>query len=201
MRARLGIALMLAAVVAAPLPAPSARAEAGESKAEKAKPKDDKDKDKPKDDKDKAEKGEKAKHDEDAEDEDEDEKGEKKGEKGEKADKDKARHADEELFGGDEKHEIEPARLEEHAKKERAAARAKVAKILDGAPMTAELREELQRHALATAKLARIRVLAEGAKDAASVTKVKELVQKENERHKEFVVSFKAKAAVKGGAK
>ena len=106
--------------------------------------------------------------------------------------------AAEELFGDDNKDEPDAVRLEVHAKGERASARAKIEKILEGKPMTEDLRKELERDALTTAKLLRIRSFARSAKDAAAITKVNALLGKEHERHAEFLVAFKAKV---GGAK
>ena len=115
-----------------------------------------------------------------------------------KPEKEHKKSAAEELFGDDNKDEPDPVRLEVHMKGERASARAKIEKILEGKPMTENLRKELERDALTTAKLLRIRSFARSAKDAAAITKVNALLGKEHERHAEFLVAFKAKV---GGAK
>ncbi len=109
-----------------------------------------------------------------------------------KPEKEHKKSAAEELFGDDNKDEPDPVRLEVHTKGEKVAARVKLEKILEGKPMTENLRAELQRDALTTAKLLRIRSLARSAKDASSISKVNALLTKEHERHAEFLASYKA---------
>ncbi len=68
----------------------------------------------------------------------------------------------------------------------RAAAKADVLARLRKAdkPMPpAALRQEMTRHAQRLARLARMRELAEGAKDTASVERIDSLIAKENDRH------------------
>ena len=199
---RLVVALLAAALVQLPVSVLHADGKPNNEANEKG-PKGDKDRgDKDRGDKDKGDKdkGEPAKVEIHAGQMEDDDDNENEGKKNEgKPEKDHKKSAAEELFGDDNKDEPDPIRLEVHTKGEKVAARVKLEKILEGKPMTEELRTELHRDALTTAKLLRIRSLARSAKDTPAISRVNALLGKEHERHAEFLVSYKAKLGMGGG--
>lgn len=78
--------------------------------------------------------------------------------------------------------------------KEHDAQRDKLRSMLKG-PMDDAWKQELRRHAERVAKIERIKVIAEGEKDKATVEKATTLLGKENERHDKWM----AKHAPQGG--
>ena len=80
------------------------------------------------------------------------------------------------------------------AKEEKVALRAKVTAALKGRAMTPALREALRIHARRLARLDRVRVLADEAKDAEVVARVDKLIAKETARHDKWLERYDAKA-------